>query len=51
MKKMHSVLLITLLISLSLATTAFASPGIPLRGCPPGFELHHSMDHDGDHMH
>ena len=51
MKKTYSVLLVTLLVSLSLAPTAFASPVDPVGSCPPGFELHHFMDHDGDHMH
>jgi hypothetical protein len=51
MKKTYSVLLVTLLISLFLATTAFAGPGDPVGSCQPDFELHHFMDHDGDHMH
>jgi len=51
MKKTYSVLLVTLLVSLFLAPTAFASPVDPVGSCPPGFELHHFMDHDGDHMH
>ena len=51
MKKLFSVLLITLLVSLFLASTAFASHGDPVGSCPPKFELHHFMDHSGDHMH
>ena len=51
MKKTYSVLLVTLLISLFLAIPAFASPGDPVGSCPPGFEQHHFMDHDGDYMH
>jgi hypothetical protein len=51
MKKLFSILLITLLVSLFLASTAFASHGDPLGSCPPNFELHHFMDHSGDHMH
>lgn len=51
MKKLFSILLVTLLVSLFLATTAFASHGDPAGSCPPNFELHHFMDHSGDHMH
>lgn len=51
MKKLFSILLVTLLVSLFLATTAFASHGDPAGSCPPNFELHHFMDHSGDHIH
>lgn len=51
MKKLFSILLVTLLVSLFLVTTAFASHGDPVGSCPPNFELHHFMDHSGDHMH
>ena len=51
MKNIYFVLLITLLVSLSLGTTAFASQGDPVGGCPPSFELHLFMDHSGDPMH
>lgn len=51
MKKLFSILLVTLLVSLFLVTTAFASHGDPVGSCPPNFELQHFMDHSGDHMH
>lgn len=51
MKKLFSILLVTLLVSLFLVTTAFASHGDPVGSCPLNFELHHFMDHSGDHMH
>jgi hypothetical protein len=51
MKKLLSVLLITLLVSLIWAPSAFASPSDPVGACPPSFELHHFMDHDGEPMH
>lgn len=52
MKKRFAITLITLLVSLFLATTVFAAEhGDPVGGCPPRFELHHFMEHDGEHMH
>ena len=51
MKKTIYILLINLILSLTLVNTALASPGEPAGGCPPVFELHHFMDHTGDHMH
>lgn len=51
MKKLFSILLVTLLVSLFLVTSAFASHGDPMGSCPPNFELHHFMDHSGDHIH
>ena len=51
MKTLLSVLLITLLVSLFLAVPAFASHGDPVGSCPSSFELHHFMDHPGEHMH
>lgn len=51
MKKTIHILLIVLIIALALTNTALASPGDTAGGCPPGFELHPFMDHDGDHMH
>lgn len=51
MRKLFSILLVTLLMSLFLVPAAFASHGDPVGSCPPNFELHHFMDHSGDHMH
>ena len=51
MKKTVHIFLIVLILSLTLVNTALASPGDPAGGCPPVFELHHIMDHTGDHMH
>jgi hypothetical protein len=51
MKKLLFVFLIALLVSVFLVHPAFASPGDPVGSCPPRFELHNFMDHDGEHMH
>jgi len=51
MKKLFSILLIILMVSLFLANVAFASQGNPVGSCPPKFELHRFMDHSGDPMH
>lgn len=51
MKKSVHIFLIVLILSLTLVNTALAGPGEVAGGCPPGFELHHFMDHSGDHMH
>jgi len=51
MKKIHIVLVLVFVLSLFLTSVASASPGNPVGGCEPGFELHLFMDHDGEHMH
>lgn len=51
MKKLFSISIITLLISLFFVTAALASDGDPGGGCPPNLELHHLMDHSDEHMH
>lgn len=51
MKKLLSIMLAALVASLFLTPTAFASHGDPVGSCPPKFELHHFMDHSGDHTH
>lgn len=51
MKKLFTILLVILLVSLFWATTAFASQGDLLGSCPPNFERHLFMDHSGDPMH
>lgn len=51
MKRTISILMITVLMSLFFFTTAFASHGNPVGSCPPNFELHHYMDHSGEHTH
>lgn len=51
MMKMFSVLLVVLLLSVFLATSASASPGDPAGSCPSSFDLHPYMEQSGDHMH
>ena len=51
MKKLFSIFLVTLLVSLFLVSTALASHGDPVGRCLPNFELHHFMDHSGEQMH
>ena len=51
MRTLLSVLLIALLVTLFIPTPALAMEGEPAGGCPVGFELHHFMDHTGEHMH
>lgn len=52
MKKLALILLFSILLSLFLATAAFAEEHTdPAGSCPPRFELHHFMDHAGEHMH
>jgi hypothetical protein len=51
MKKLIHVALIVMILSLAMASTAFASAGEPAGGCAPAFELHEIMDHSGDPMH
>jgi hypothetical protein len=50
MKKLLTILLVLLLVSLFWATTAFASPGDPL-GAARRISIHPFMDHSGDPMH
>lgn len=50
MKIKYSGLVFMVVVSLFLATTAFAGTGIPAGGCAPAFELH-QMDHTGEHHH
>jgi hypothetical protein len=51
MRTLLSVLLITLLVTLFVPAPALASPIEVLGSCPVDFELHHFMDHTGEHMH
>ena len=51
MRTLLSVLLITLLVTLFVPASAFASPIEVLGSCPVGFELHDFMEHTGEHMH
>ena len=51
MKKITSIALVMLLATLFLTTTAFASEGAPMGSCPRGYDIHHFMDHSGEHMH
>jgi hypothetical protein len=51
MKTLLSVFLIAVLVTLFVPAPALASPVEVLGSCPVGFELHHFMEHDGEHMH
>ena len=51
MKKRVLILLIVALLTLWAAFPALAGPGAPVGGCPPVFELHHMMDHEGHAEH
>ena len=51
MKIQFSILLVVLLASFWPVGLALADHGDPVGGCPSGFELHHFMDHTGEHMH
>ena len=51
MKKILSLMIVVLLMSFLLTSTAIASEGSPVGSCPPLFELHHYMDHSGDPLH
>jgi hypothetical protein len=51
MKTLLSVLLVALLVSLFVPSSAFASQATPLGGCPISFDLHPFMDHTGEQMH
>ena len=44
-------LLVALLVSLFIPSTALASEASQIGGCPVYFELHPFMDHTGEHMH
>ena len=48
--KSFRIILIALLLSLLVTSTAFAAPGEPAGSCPRGFELHPFMEHE-DHEH
>lgn len=43
--------LMLVLVSLFIVSTAFASSGMPVGGCPGKFELHPFMDHEGHEDH
>jgi len=51
MKKLVSVLLVVLLLSIVFTFTASASEGQPIGRCAPAFEIHPYMAHTGDDMH
>jgi hypothetical protein len=51
MKKVVYTFLIVMILSLSLVNVAFAEHGEPAGSCPAPFELHHFMEHSGEHMH
>lgn len=46
-----TVLLLILLMALFLPTASASAAGNVPIDCPPGYELHHYMTHEGDHMH
>ena len=46
-----TVLLIIFLMALFLPTASTNAAGNAPIDCPPGFELHHYMAHEGDPMH
>ena len=48
MTKIIRVLLVTMVVSLFLATTALAEDA-PIGGCPEEFMLHMAHEHDGEH--
>jgi hypothetical protein len=48
MSNLIRVLLLTIMVSMFLVSTVFAE-GIPVGGCPTGFDLHMAPDHDGHH--
>lgn len=49
MKRVGLVLLAAALLSFGFSSIALAQHGDPSYACPPGFELHHAMEHDPDH--
>ena len=51
MKKILSLMIVVLLMSFLLTSTAIASEGSPAGSCPPGFDLHMFMEHSDPHMH
>jgi hypothetical protein len=51
MRKTWFAFLIMAILSLTLTSLAFAEHAEPLGGCPDGFHLHHTMDHDEEHEH
>ena len=52
MKTLLSVFLIAVLVTLFVPVAAFAmEESEPAGSCPAVFELHHFMEHDGEHMH
>ena len=51
MKKLFSILVILTVVSLFITSPVAASEANPVGACPPAFELHHTMDHTGPHMH
>lgn len=50
MKRLITILLLAMLVSLRAGTVAFAE-GDPIKGCPDTFTLHPAMEHDGEHEH
>jgi hypothetical protein len=50
LKMSFRIVLIALLLSLLVVSSAFADPGPPVGGCPKGFVLHEIMDHE-EHEH
>jgi hypothetical protein len=51
LKKVMFVFLIAVLATVFLAAPVQAQQGPPVGGCPPGFMLHHFMDHGDHHEH
>jgi len=51
MKIKTTIVLLVVLASLLLTSTALASSGTPTNACAPGFELMPYMSHEGDHEH
>jgi hypothetical protein len=51
MKKILSLMIVVLLMSFLLTSTAIASEGSPVGSCPSGFEQHEFMEHADPHMH
>lgn len=51
MRKLFSSLLLVVLLLQVFGSAVSAAPGAPVGSCPPGFELHMAMSHDGDYMH
>lgn len=52
MKKRILLFILLTILSLFLASAAFAEPEAPVGSCPNGFHLHPFMEHhDGEHQH